>query len=123
MVCCTEHHYVLQFLIPSLRGVSIRVSLDDTDGRATDQPLLRPEDVTVADSALVTFTTGSTGMPKILLRKHEFVMCQSKSLSIAVKSVMGGKEEKDSTILTNLNVFGLHFLLVSSAGMRACMHG
>ena len=73
----------------------------------------------MADNALVTFTTGSTGMPKILLRKHEFVMCQSKSLSIAVKSVMGGKEEKDSTILTNLNVFGLHFLLVSSAGMRA----
>ena len=84
--------------------------------------LMRPDDIVVTDNALVTFTTGSTGMPKLLLRKHDFVLNQSKALSIAFKEVMPNKEERDSTFLTNLNVFGLHFLVVSMCVcVCACM--
>jgi len=104
-----------------LRGVPIRVSLDNTDGKDTVQALMRPEDVVVTDNALVTFTTGSTGMPKLLLRKHNFVLNQSKALSIAFKEVMPSKEERDSTFLTNLNVFGLHFLVVSVYWASVCV--
>jgi len=75
-------------------------------------PSMEPSDVVEVDIALITFTTGSTGMPKLLLRKHEFIINQSKALSIAFKSIITFKEE-DCTFLTNLNVFGLHFLRVS----------
>ena len=76
-------------------------------------PLMELSDVAEVDIALITFTTGSTGMPKMLLRKHQFIINQSKALSITFKSIVPYKEE-DSTFMTNLNVFGLHFLRVSS---------
>lgn len=76
-------------------------------------PLMEPSDVVEVENALITFTTGSTGMPKLLLRKHEFIMNQSKALSITFNSIIASKEE-DCTFMTNLNVFGLHFLMVSS---------
>ena len=74
---------------------------------------MEPDDVAEVDTALITFTTGSTGMPKMLLRRHHFVINQSKALSIAFSSIISSYKEADCTFMTNLNVFGLHFLLVT----------
>lgn len=73
---------------------------------------MKPDDVVEVDTALITFTTGSTGMPKLLLRKHQFIINQSKAISMTFSTIISSKEE-DCTFLTNLNVFGLHFLRVS----------
>ena len=74
--------------------------------------LMVPSDLVEVENALITFTTGSTGMPKLMLRKHQFIINQSKALSITFKSIISCKEA-DCTFMTNLNVFGLHFLMVS----------
>ena len=76
--------------------------------------LMQPSDVAEVDTALITFTTGSTGMPKLLLRKHQFIINQSKALSIAFSSIISSSKEEDCMFMTNLNVFGLHFLMVSN---------
>ena len=56
------------------------------------------------------------GMPKLLLRQHEFILRQSKCLSASfeksVKNIYQA-EERDTSIATNLAVFPLHYLKVS----------
>ena len=67
------------------------------------------------EHALVTFTTGSTGMPKLLLRKHSFLTNQSQALSMSFDMVIKKElemEEEDAVFCTNLSVFPLHFLRV-----------
>ena len=51
--------------------------------------LVEPEDCVPVEHCLVTFTTGSTGMPKLMLRRHRYnvwasisrVYCATDTLS------------------------------------------
>ena len=81
--------------------------------------LLAPELVVPVEEALVTFTTGSTGMPKLIARKHSFVLNQSRALSTFYKqSDEIQLDEETSVFATNLPVFPLHHLKVVVLHMR-----
>ncbi len=72
-------------------------------------------EVEAVEHALVTFTTGSTGMPKLLLRKHSFLSNQSHALSMSYDLVVKKElelEEEEAVYCTNLPVFPLHFMKV-----------
>ena len=101
---------LLQILLPALRKISTVIEVGDLPVCQ----LLTPDQVVPSEEVLVTFTTGSTGMPKLLARDHSFVLNQSKALSTFYKDndelVL---DETTSVFATNLPVFPLHFLRVS----------
>ena len=63
-----------QYVLPSLKSIPIHVEVSDLSLPSSTKELLDPFEVETVEHALVTFTTGSTGMPKLLLRKHRFVL-------------------------------------------------
>ena len=73
---------------------------------------LSPLEAESVDHALVTFTTGSTGLPKLLLRKHEFLLNQSKALNIAKLQINEAWKLEDVIAFTNLATFLLDSLKV-----------
>jgi acyl-CoA synthetase (AMP-forming)/AMP-acid ligase II len=109
----------LQHIFPAIKAIPRKVEVDPT-GSGSDDNLLLPEDVVLVMDALISFTTGSTGMPKLLLRQHSFVLKQSKCLSnssnMSIKPLVD-KEEKDTSFCTNLVLFPLHFLKVGATSM------
>ena len=80
-------YFHAQFLAPALRGISIQIEVDSlaatksaSSGGQGDKVLLgsgrvvelvEPQDCVPVENALVTFTTGSTGLPKLMLRQHK----------------------------------------------------
>lgn len=62
-----------QYVLPSLRSIPIHVEISDLSLPSSAKELLDPFEVEVVEHALVTFTTGSTGMPKLMLRQHRLV--------------------------------------------------
>ena len=73
---------------------------------------MSPLEVESVDHALVTFTTGSTGMPKMLMRKHEFLMNQSKALYSSKTLIDPLYSPSEDVEFTNLPVFLLDCLKV-----------
>ncbi|MBK8801600.1 MAG: AMP-binding protein [Fibrobacteres bacterium] len=63
-----------------------------------------PADVEPASTALITFTTGSTGSPKGADRSHNFLLAQHQALSRTLGTNAG------STDLATLPIFALHNL-------------
>lgn len=108
----------MQYLLPSLCSTPFHLELGDLNLPPTNQEeLFHPVEVEPVDHALVTFTTGSTGLPKLLLRKHAFLLNQTQSLSTAYDMVIRkelGMDEEAAVYCTNLPVFPLHFLKVHS---------
>ncbi|XP_064406005.1 olefin beta-lactone synthetase-like [Halichondria panicea] len=107
----------IKYLLPSLSLIPTHLEVGDLTLPTTSHELFDPSEVIPVDHALVTFTTGSTGMPKLLLRKHSFVLKQFQAISISYETVIKseiGLEEKDAVFITNLPVFPLHFLNVGS---------
>ena len=104
-----------QYVLPSFRGIPKYLEIGGLDLSATSKELFAPEEVEPVENALATFTTGSTGMPKLVLRRHSFLVNQSKSLSMSYE-LMGKEdlqmEEEEVVFCTNLSVFPLHYLKV-----------
>jgi acyl-CoA synthetase (AMP-forming)/AMP-acid ligase II len=69
-----------------------------------------PSDVDAESSALVTFTTGSSGNPKGADRTHRFLLAQHQALARALGEIPAGPD------LVTLPIFALHAL----AGGRTC---
>ena len=91
------------------------MELGDLELPSSSMELYDPMEVEAVDHALVTFTTGSTGMPKLLLRKHIFLMNQTHSLTMSFDLVVKKEldmEEEDAVFCTNLAVFPLHHIKV-----------
>ena len=85
----------------------------DIDDTLPASKLVAPDEVIPVKEVLVTFTTGSTGMPKLIARDHSFLLQQSKALSTFFKdSDELQLDEVESVFATNLPVFPLHFLKV-----------
>lgn len=108
----------LKYLLPSLCSTPLHLELGDLNMLSmSSRELFDPAEVEVVDHALVTFTTGSTGMPKLLLRKHGFLLNQTQSMSMSYDMVVKREldmEEEECVYSTNLPVFPLHFLKVGS---------
>lgn len=107
----------LNYVLPALCSTPLHLEIRDLDLPSTSQELFAPSEVEPVDHALVTFTTGSTGLPKLLLRRHSFLLNQTHSLSIAYETAIKkelGMEEEEAVYCTNLSVFPLHFMKVGS---------
>lgn len=100
----------LRVLIPGLRDVPTKYLWP---WRMLPGPSRAPEpaSLTADASALVTFTTGSSGTPKGADRTHEFLLAQHRALMEALGDVPAGAE------LVTLPIFGLHAL----ASGRTCV--
>ena len=97
-------------MLPALRAVPTVIDIDNT---LPTSKLVAPDEVVPVKEVLVTFTTGSTGMPKLIARDHAFLLKQSKALSTFFKdSDELELVEINSVFATNLPVFPLHFLKV-----------
>ncbi len=108
--------YLFQYALPSLQKVQGHLEVGNLDLSDTSRELFAPEEVEAVEKALATFTTGSTGMPKLLIRRHSFIMNQSKSLTMTFELTAKkelDKDEEDLIVCTNLPVFPLHYLKVS----------
>lgn len=65
---------VLPILAPALLRVGLHL---DADGDAVGDPL---EDMEPGDASLISFTSGSTGQPKAIVRSHGFLAAQNDEL-------------------------------------------
>jgi olefin beta-lactone synthetase len=106
--------HLLRFTTPALRGLDLLVSTGLTplphrrlDGIAGAP--IAPDDSDAP--ALITFTTGTTGRPKMMARSHAFLLAQHRALSGHM--VLGD----DDVDLPTLPVFLLHSL----AGGSTCI--
>jgi acyl-CoA synthetase (AMP-forming)/AMP-acid ligase II len=98
---------MLKGLIPELRGVPTMLCCRWRT-RASRQT--KPASVDGVASALVTFTTGSSGPPKGADRTHQMLMAQHEALARALDS------PGDSAEIVTLPMFALHAL----AAGRSC---
>ena len=81
------HTHSKQYIIPSLRSIPIHIEVSDLTLPTSAKELLDSFEVETVENALVTFTTGSTGMPKLMLRRHRCVcvcMCVSECVCMYV---------------------------------------
>lgn len=67
----------LSRFVQELKNIKVRIKTNDI---SFERSSLKPVDVNLADTALVTFTTGSTGIPKAANRTHEFLYAQYEAL-------------------------------------------
>ena len=101
----------LKYVVPVFRQIPIHLEIRSIP----NQPLMKPEEVVPVEHALVTFTTGSTGMPKLFMRKHEFLLKQSKALTLMYDRFFKKelhRQERDAVFAYNLAMFPLHYCKV-----------
>lgn len=79
------------FFIKELRQIPIKISLKGRDSAPIEIAQVEPE-----QSALITFTTGSTGIPKAADRSHGFLAQQFKAL---IKEIDPKPEDVDMPVL------------------------
>eukprot|EP01136_Pigoraptor_vietnamica_P022700 Opistho-1_new@74119 len=106
----------LKLALSSLREIPLVLDVTDELLRSSRGPLELKDIEADVEHALITFTTGSTGMPKLLLRKHSFLTHQSHAIGECHARLHedGGVSEESEVALTNLPVFALHFLKVGA---------
>lgn len=86
--------------IPELRKIRVKLSLD-TRGQSLPLTLVKSD-----DSALITFTTGSTGPPKAADRTHDFLNEQLRAL---IQEIDPQKEDVDLVALPIVLFMNLGF--------------
>lgn len=69
------YYRLLGWFVPELRKLPMRIPPLDGDGVAPQSA------VSADDTALISFTSGSTGAPKAIARSHAFMMAQSDAIS------------------------------------------
>lgn len=85
-----------------------------TGDGASDCSWIPPKDLPPDAPALLTFTSGSTGPPKLVLRSHDFLLAQHRALAQAIRLEAGQVD------LTTLPIFVLANL---AAGVTSVIPG
>lgn len=81
--------------IPSLNAISIKLTIDELSSLSLSKNTCPIQSVNMDDTALITFTTGSSGIPKGANRTHSFLFAQHSAL----KQVLPYEgNEKDLTV-------------------------
>ncbi|HNY31069.1 MAG TPA: AMP-binding protein [Fibrobacteria bacterium] len=93
--------HLVRLLNPSSLRVPSLLWWAHRGGKPDTRP---PADVDSRQTALVTFTTGSTGAPKGANRSHDFLLAQHQALSRALGTMPGSRS------LATLPIFALHDL-------------
>jgi acyl-CoA synthetase (AMP-forming)/AMP-acid ligase II len=101
---------ILQWMNPALRCVPSQRAKLHGWSRVSD---IAPESLDPQRTALVTFTTGSTGPPKGADRSHAFLMTQHHTLLDALAEPQRGPD------LTTLPIFVLHALASGRTSLLA----
>lgn len=91
----------LRWLSPTLRRLAVAASVEQLSRAGTNRPILPIIDVDDGHPALLTFTSGSTGEPKAIVRSHGLLAAQLAALREAIALEPG---ERD---LLTLPVFAL----------------
>lgn len=99
---------VLARVLPELRST---VKVDLTPTRAADRPQSEPRQS--SDPALLTFTSGSTGEPKAVVRSHGLLMAQNRALASVLDQAPG------ETCLATLPIFVLAHLAAGATSILA----
>lgn len=105
--------FLLRLMSPTLRGIDVAVStgsrripgaqrFSDLLATPAHQHVLEAARMNADDPALVTFTTGSTGIPKGTNRTHEILLAQHHALARQVP------DAEHARVWTNLPVVVLH---------------
>ncbi len=78
----------LRLIVPEMRRIGISISSSGWFPGArrwtTETAGIEPVEMMNGDPALVTFTSGSTGVPKAAVRSHGFLLAQHRALSKAL---------------------------------------
>ncbi|XP_062507528.1 olefin beta-lactone synthetase-like isoform X2 [Corticium candelabrum] len=121
-LCRSTTCYLKLYISTAIRAIPLDVLI-------TDAPPIDPKtpvQVTTSERALATFTTGSTGLPKIMYRTHNFLLHQSRAVSHTYMKihginpagfVMGSPQEGTETGFTNMPILFLHQLKLGATSM------
>jgi len=78
----------LRLMVPEMRRIRVSICsrgwFPGAKPWRTDSAGIRPVEMEDGDPALVTFTSGSTGVPKAAVRSHGFLLAQHRALSRAL---------------------------------------
>eukprot|EP00118_Oscarella_pearsei_P001820 m.8583 g.8583 ORF g.8583 m.8583 type:complete len:564 (+) comp20720_c0_seq1:88-1779(+) len=116
----TGKFWYLKWLVSSVRQIPIKIEVSP-ERSPVDSSVPLPDVISKESGrCLATFTTGSTGMPKMLFRDTSYLLRQSKAISQGFGKVKGlpfNEEgeyecEKDEVGFSNLTMFPLHFMKV-----------
>ncbi len=108
----------LRLVVPEMRRIPLSICCGWFPAAVawrTDGEELAPADTLDAEEALITFTSGSTGVPKAAVRSHGFLLAQHRALSKALEF-----EEGEVDLIT-LPVFVLANLASGLTSVLAAM--
>jgi len=105
--------HILRLFSPALRSISKKIWVLPFNRFKSGYSINPPVSVNNNDTALVTFTTGSTGIPKGANRTFEFLLAQNNSLKEHLKL------ESTDVDLTTLPVFVLNNLALGVTSVLA----
>lgn len=116
--------HALRLVSPALRRIPIKVSVGGWVPGARRWPArFEPESaagVAIApeDPALVTFTSGSTGMPKAAVRTHGFLIAQHRALAPAIALEAGETDLATLPVFTLANLASGVTTVIPDADLR-----
>lgn len=128
MIASSKAH-ALRLLSPALRRIRRKYSIGPPlpftarwESWSRHAPLWEIVECQSADAALLTFTSGSTGLPKVAARSHGFLLAQHAALADAIALRPGQVDLSTLPIFTLANLASGVTTLIPDADLRRVGH-